>query len=383
MPGPRVLLLHNRYRIEGGEERSVALQLAALRDAGIEHRLLERNSADVSRSRAAAALLRGGGGPGDIESAVAGLGADIVHAHNMQPLIGPRGLAAARAAGARIVLHLHNVRLFCAIGVASRDGGPCFRCHGRNTLPGLVLNCRGSVPEAAAYAASLAAWQPRVFDAVDRFVAPSEYAVGQLALLGVPRDRLEVLPHYVPAFAEGSSAGEGGYALFAGRLSVEKGVDVAISAAAAAGVPLKIAGEGPAAPRLTALAARLGAPVEFLGRLERGSLAERLRGAAMVVMPSRYHEFSPYAALEAMAAGVPVVASALGGLPELLGADRCLPAADVDAFASRMSSLWEDPSLRANDGDEGLGRARELHSQAAFTDRLLVLYERVLRHGGR
>ena len=98
----------------------------------------------------------------------------------------------------------------------------------------------------------------------------------------------------------------------------------------------------------------------------------------MVVMPSRYHEFSPYAALEAMAAGVPVVASALGGLPELVRADRCLPAADVDAFAERMRSLWEDPSLRANYGEEGLGRARRLHSQSAFTEGLLGLYDRVL-----
>jgi glycosyltransferase involved in cell wall biosynthesis len=380
MPGPRVLVLHNRYRIEGGEERSVALQLAALRDAGIEHRALERRSSEVSRPRAAAALLRGGARAGEIAAAVADLGAGVVHAHNMQPLIGPRGLAAARAAGARVVLHLHNARLFCAIGVASRDGGPCFRCHGRNTLPGLVLNCRGSVPEAAAYAVALAAQQPRVFDAVDRFVAPSEYAVGQLALLGVPRERLEVLPHFLPSFASDSSAASGRYALVAGRLSVEKGVDVAIQAAAKGGVPLKIAGDGPEAPRLTELAARLGAPVEFLGRLERDALAERLRSAAMVVMPSRYHEFSPYAALEAMAAGVPVVASALGGLPELLGPGRCVAAADVDAFAERMSLLWEDPSLRANDGEEGLGRVRRLHSQAAFTERLLGLYERVLSH---
>lgn len=380
MPGPRVLVLHNRYRIEGGEERSVALQLAALRDAGVEHRALERSSAEVSRPHAAAALLSGGARPGEIGAAAADLGADVVHVHNMQPLIGPRGLVAARAAGARVVLHLHNARLFCAIGVASRDGGPCFRCHHRNTLPGLVLNCRGSLPEAAAYAAALAAQQPRVFEAVDRFVAPSEYAVGQLALLGMPAERLEVLRHYLPgsAFAEGSSAGEGGYALSVGRLSVEKGVDVAISAAARAGVPLKIAGEGPAAPGLTELAARLRAPVEFLGRLGRDALAERLRGAAMVVMPSRYHEFSPYAALEAMAAGVPVVASALGGLPELVGGERCVAAASVDAFAERMRSLWDDASLRAKEGTEVLGRARAVHSQAAFTERLLALYDRVL-----
>ena len=140
-PGhPRVLLLHNRYRYEGGEERSVALQLRALAGAAIEHRLLERQSADASRARAASALIRGGTGEEEVAAAVRELGADVVHAHNMQPLIGPRGLAAARAAGARVVLHLHNARLFCAIGVAARDGAPCFRCRGRNTVPGLVLN---------------------------------------------------------------------------------------------------------------------------------------------------------------------------------------------------------------------------------------------------
>jgi glycosyltransferase involved in cell wall biosynthesis len=296
----------------------------------------------------------------------------------MQPLLGPRALSAARDAGARVVLHLHNARLFCAIGVASRDGGPCFRCRGRLTVPGVVLNCRGSLPEAIAYGAALSLHQPRVFEAVDRFVAPSRYAAGQLALLGVPAERLEVLRHYLPgeAFAQRSRAAEGGYALVAGRLSEEKGVDVAIEAAAAARVPLRIAGEGPAAPALRALARRLEAPAEFLGRLERERLASELRGAAMLLMPSRYHEFSPYAALEAAAAGVPVAATRLGGLPELLGAERCLPPNDVPALAARMRELWEDPDRRTEEGDALIARAREPHSEERYMTGLLAIYER-------
>src|SRR5215217_3857970 len=184
----RVLLVHNRYRIEGGEERSVELQLEALRRAGVAHALLERRSSDLSRTQAARALLRGGRDEDDVETATRELGAHVVHVHNMLPLPGPRGLEAARAAGASVLLHLHNLRLFCAIGVAARDGGPCFRCHHRNTLPGLVLNCRGSLPEAVVYAAALARHQPGVVAGVDRFVVPSEYAAGQTALLGCPRN---------------------------------------------------------------------------------------------------------------------------------------------------------------------------------------------------
>src|SRR5215210_3132626 len=252
----RVLVVHNRYRIEGGEERSVELQLDALRRAGVAHALLERRSADLSRREAAVALLRGGRDEDDVEAAARELHADVVHVHNMLPLPGPRALEAARATGASVLLHLHNLRLFCAIGVAARDGGPCFRCHHRNTLPGLVLNCRESLPEAMAYAAALARHQPAVFESVDRFVVPSEYAAGQSARLGVPAGRIDVLPHYLPAaaFAGASRAAEGEYALVAARLAPEKGIDVAIQAAALADVPLRVAGEGPAEDALVELA---------------------------------------------------------------------------------------------------------------------------------
>jgi glycosyltransferase involved in cell wall biosynthesis len=314
-----------------------------------------------------------------VAAAARELGADVVHVHNMLPLVGPRGLAAARAAGAAVVLHLHNARLFCAIGVASRDGGPCFRCRGRLTIPGLALNCRGSLPEAAVYAAALSLHQPQVFRTVDRFLAPSRYAVGQLALLGVPGERLEALPHYLPdkAFAERSRAAEGSYALVASRLSVEKGIDTAIEAAARAGVALRIAGEGPAADELAAQARRLDAPVELLGRMDRSELAGLLAGAGALLMPSRYHEFSPYAALEAMAAGVPVVASRLGGLPELIGPQRCVPPNDPEALAARLGTLWADPDGRRREGEALRSAAREAHGEARYTRRLLRLYERL------
>src|SRR5215217_417569 len=373
-----VLVIHNRYRIQGGEERSVELQLAALRRAAVGHALLERRSADLTRPQAALALLRGGRDEPDVEAAARELRADVVHVHNMLPLPGPRALEAARRAGAAVVMQLHNLRLFCAIGVAARDGGPCFRCHHRNTLPGLILNCRGSLPEAAVYAAALARHQPLVLDSVDRFVVPSGYAAGQAALLGVPADRLEVVPHYLPAeaLAERSRAGDGRHALVAARLSPEKGIDIAIEAAAMSGVPLRVAGEGSAAAELRELAARSGAPVEFTGRLDRVSLERELAGAAMLLMPSRYHEFAGYSALEAMAAGVPVVASTLGALPEIVGAAGCVPPNDPAALAARMTALWADPELRRSDGDELIARARAHHSERAYVERLLTVYAR-------
>jgi glycosyltransferase involved in cell wall biosynthesis len=374
----RVLVVHNRYRLEGGEERSVELQLAALRRADFAHALLERSSAEVSRPRAALALLRGGRDEDGVGEAVSNLDADVLHAHNTLPLFGPRALESARAAGASVVMQLHNLRLFCAIGVAARDGGPCFRCHHRNTLPGLVLNCRRSVPEAIVYAAALARQQATIFDSVDRFVVPSSYAAGQSALLGVPAAKIDVVPHYLPAeaFAESSRAADGDYALVAARLSPEKAVDTAIEAAALADIPLRVAGEGPVVAYLMELANVIGAPVDFIGRLDRAALDSQLQGAAMLLMPSRYHEFGGYSSLEAMAAGVPVIGSRLGALPEILGEERCLPANDPHAVAARMRQLWCDPERRRRDGDALIARARERHSEGRYMELLLEAYSR-------
>ena len=374
----RVLVVHNRYRFEGGEERSVELQLAALQRAGVGHALLERSSGEVSRPAAAFALLRGGRDESDVAGAAALLHADVVHFHNPLPLFGPRALEQARGSGASVVMHLHNLRLFCAIGVAARDGGPCFRCHHRNTVPGLLLNCRESVPEAVVYATALARHLPAVLQNVDRFVVPSAYAAGQSALLGVPADRIDVVPHYLPteAFAERSRADRGEYALVAGRLSPEKGIDTAIEAAALADIPLRVAGEGPATPQLMELANVIGAPVDFLGRLDRDAMTRELAGAAMLLMPSRYHEFAGYSALEAMAAGVPVIPSTLGALPEMAGEERCLPPNDPHAVAARMRKLWCEPDLRRSEGDALIERARAGHSEEAYAKRLLETYGR-------
>jgi glycosyltransferase involved in cell wall biosynthesis len=361
----KVLVVHNRYRHRGGEERAVDLQVDALRRAGVEVELLDADSRELGRAGAAAAMLRGG-------EAIDTRGADVVHVHNMHPRFGPRALRSAREAGARVVLHLHNFRLFCSIATCFRAGEPCFRCRDRFTLPGLVLNCRGSLPESAVYTSALALHQPEVLDSVDAFVTPSEFAAGQLERLGLPRERLTVVPNYLPSFADGSHADAGEYAVCIGRLAPEKGFQTAIDAARVAGVPLKLAGDGPLALDPA------GAPVDLLGHVE--DVPALLRGAAMAIVPSLGPEVMPFAALEAMAAGVPVIGSRAGSLPELLGAERCVPRGDPYALAGVMRALWEDPAARRADGDALLARARERFSERRYVEALLAVYRGTHAH---
>jgi glycosyltransferase involved in cell wall biosynthesis len=380
MTDPRVLVVHNRYRIHGGEERAVDLQVAALRRAGVPYETYFRDSAEAGRLRAARALFRGGEAPGEVASAVRAAGAQIAHFHNMHPLLGARALGTAREEGARVVMHLHNFRLFCAIGVCFRAGQPCFRCHGRFTAPGVALNCRGSRPEAVAYGYALSAHQPDTFAAVDRFITPSEYAAHQLETLGLPPGRTDVLPHYIAttAFTDRSLADRGQFALAFGRLAPEKGFDVAIDAAAIAGVPLRIAGEGPAERELARRIEREKAPVELCGKVPPEKLRDMLRRAALVVVPTSGNETFGFAALEAMAAGVPIVASRSGALPEIAGDSACVPRGDALAMGGRMRELWDDPRRRVDEGDAAIARARERFSEEAYVRGLLALYRRVL-----
>src|SRR3954449_9978824 len=133
-----VLFLHNRYRVTGGEERVVDDLLWLVREhLGEDAELLARDSAPPGRARAAAALLGGGMQPGDVAAAVRRTGARVVHAHNLLPSYGWRALAAAREAGARVVLHLHNYRLVCAVVTCLTRGEQGPRCYARGTLPGV------------------------------------------------------------------------------------------------------------------------------------------------------------------------------------------------------------------------------------------------------
>ena len=372
-----VLFLHSRYRMSGGEERVVENLTWLVREyLGEQAQALERDSSALSRERAALGLLRGGLGASEVEAAVRDRGAGIVHAHNLQPTFGWRGLRAARLAGARVVLHLHQYRLVCAIGVCFTRGAPCTRCHGRNTLPGIALRCRGGVGESLAYGAGLALWQRRVIEQADALLVPSEFALVRLRELGAPLPwaRTHVLRPPLRAFADRSSAAEGSYALVVSRLSAEKGVDVAIDACELAGVPLLIAGDGPQRAELEARASAGSGSVRFLGAVDEAELARLRAGAALALVPSRSENF-PMAAAEAMAAGVPVVASRVGGLTELVDEQGLVPPEDPGMLAQAIERRFGD----AEAGGAGIERVRSLCAPEVVARQLADVYSRALR----
>jgi glycosyltransferase involved in cell wall biosynthesis len=367
-----ILFLHNSYRTSGGEERVVEdLLWLVSEQLGEDARLLGRDSDATGRSRAAAGLLLGGLGASQVTAAVREHGARVVHAHNLQPTLGWRALAGARKAGARVVVHLHQYRLVCAIGVCFREGSECTRCHGRNTLPGLVHNCRSNQAQALTYAAGLALWQKRMLELADAVIVPSQFAQLRLRELGVPLPErgVHVLAPPLREFVPSSRARSGGYALVVSRLAPEKGVDVAIEACRMAGLELVIAGEG---PEMGSLRAQAGTgEVRFLGRVGRERLSELRAGASIALVPSRSAETFGLAAAEAMAAGLPVAASRVGALPELVDPVGLVPVGDPAALACAIERLRDDEQA----GERALARVRERCSPARLESELAVVYD--------
>jgi glycosyltransferase involved in cell wall biosynthesis len=363
---PLILFLHNRYRTSGGEERAVAELMTLVRDElGEEAELLERDSAQLGRGRAARGLLRGGLDPEDVGAAVRRSNARIVHAHNLNPSFGPRALHAAKRAGAKVVLHLHNYRLVCAVGTCfNSKGEDCVRCKGRHTSPGVRLNCRGeSRAEALSYAIALARHQRALVDAADVIVVPSEMAAFRLKALKAPLTAVHVVGHVVRDFAARSTAAQGTYALVASRLAPEKGVETAIEACRRAGVELVVAGDGP--HRLPRDQAR------FVGRVGDQELADLRAGAALGVVPSRAFETFGLAAAEAMAAGLPVVATHMGALTELVEPDGLVAPNDPEAMAKAIEARFGDERA----GDRAITRARATTAPAVVAPKLAAAYE--------
>jgi glycosyltransferase involved in cell wall biosynthesis len=364
-----ILFLHNRYRTTGGEERVVEDLLWLVRgELGEAAELVARDSERVRRGRAAFGLVYGGLGAAEVARTVRRVGARVLHAHNVHPTLGWRALAAAREAGARVVLHLHQYRLVCAVGVCFTHGEDCTRCHGRNTLPGVLHNCRGSAPEALAYAVALSAWQRRLVAQADAFVVPSRFAAARLAELGAPVGGAHVVPPVLRRFAAQPAAVAGGHALLVSRLAPEKGVEVAIEACRIAEVPLVIAGDG---PLRASLEARFGgSAVRFVGRVGEAELALLRQGAGVALAPSRSAETFGLAAAEAMAAGLPVAGSRIGALPELVPDEWLAAPGDAAGLAERILRLRGN----AGAGAEALDRARRVCAPEVVAPALAAVY---------
>jgi glycosyltransferase involved in cell wall biosynthesis len=310
---------------------------------------------------------------------------DVVHLHNIYHQLSPSILQPIRRRRIGAVMTLHDYKLACTTYRFLDHGRICEACLPRRLWQPVLKRCNsGSLTASAVSAMELSLHTiGGAYSPIGAFLCPSRFLLEKMRQGRVFPDRLRHLPNFVDTSSIEPKNSVGGGPVYAGRLSFEKGVDVLIEAVAAMPeMTLDIAGDGPARAELESLVTQLaaGARIRFHGRLESEALKELLRGSSVAVVPSRWYENMPLAVLEAFAAGLPVIGTALGGIPELVrpGIDGAIVAPDdPQALGTAIAEFVSEPDRALRMGMAGRQRMQEAFAPEGHLAQLMDAYEEV------
>lgn len=395
-----VLVVHNRYSSAqpSGENNVVDQETELLRSAGHRVEVFERRSDDIgarSLLGKAAVPLTVPWNPAVRTELTARLRAsrpDVVHVHNVFPLLSPAVIAACADADVPVVATLHNYTQVCPPGTLQRDGRPCTECVGGTPLPAVRHGCyRDSRLATVPLAVSLVVNRRRWWSGVERFFCISGAQRDVLVSAGMPAERLAVKHNFVPD-PDARRSGAGEHVLYLGRLAEAKGVRLLmaawdeIAAAGGVGVPLVIAGTGPLQDEVTAWAAGRD-DVRYVGLYDPAQCRQAIARSVAVVAPSTWLEAFGLVVVEAMAAGVPTVAAGHGAFVELVedGVTGLLHRPGEPAsLASCLRRITADPARNQEMGQAGRRRYEQGFSPAVGLERLVEGYRTAIagRSGG-
>jgi glycosyltransferase involved in cell wall biosynthesis len=343
----RILILHSRY-LSGdasGENRVVEDECRLLQEGGHDVRVwqpsptdahglgLLRTSVDAIWSRSATQ---------QVVHLAREHGSDVVHIHNLIPALSPAVIRGVANEGIPVVVTLHNYRYMCLPATFLRNDRVCEDCLGHVPWRGVYHRCyRGSALASSVMATTFTLHgKIGTFAKVAKFLAVSSFVKEKYIEAGFPPESIAIKSNF--AWPAEVREGPGDYFLFAGRLSTEKGVETLIRAWDRSLGRLLIVGDGPQAGMLKKADTN---GVEFLGFVKGSEMPGMLRRARALLLPSIWYEAQPRIILEAYAAGVPVIASEIGGLPELVAdgvTGFTVPVQDAKAWTIAMGRLRDD-----------------------------------------
>jgi len=347
----RILQIHNSYLLGGGEDAVVAAERRLLTEYGHDVTIFSVSNEDeisspLSKIKTAWFAPYSKRMKLKLKALLADVKPDVVHVHNFFPLITASVYDACREAGVPVVQTLHNYRLICPGALLMRDGKICEECLGHSPYHSVLHRCyRGSrlgtlaVARMVATHKKLRTWHTKV----DRFIALTEFARAKFIADGFPADKIAVKPNFAPIQGAGSRSGERSGALFVGRLSEEKGVQTLLESWTDMTSVLRIIGEGPLHDE-----ARIQnrANVDLLGARTSSEVMAAMSASEFLVTPSLCYEGFPMVIVEAFSCGLPVIASCLGAMAEIIedGVTGLLfSPGDAQDLAAKVRWAFEHP----------------------------------------
>jgi glycosyltransferase involved in cell wall biosynthesis len=388
----KILQIHNFYRTPGGECSVVRAERALLESHGHEVAPYYRDSGEIDRwnSFAKARMLLdvpySRTVEGHLAAAIRAIRPDVAHVHNVFPLLTPAVYRTLKRCGIPVVQTVHNFRFLCPNGQFFVHQHICEACQKHGYISAVVNRCmQNNVIVSAAYAAAVArSWRKKILpQSIDAYIVLNEFFSERLINAGVPRERIHLLSNYVPSCL-GSVPPKQGYTLYLGRLSREKGVLTLLDAwRRIEGGRLIIAGSGPLAEEIRVLAKQFpDNRVEVVGHVDGDAKRELLKGAMCAFAPSEWYENFPISAIEAMAHGTPVLASRIGGLPEIVVdnvSGLLFESGNAASLASTAQRLLSEPGLMERLAGGALAQAQRLYGPEAHYEGMITIYEGVVR----
>ncbi|MBF0110010.1 MAG: glycosyltransferase family 4 protein [Magnetococcales bacterium] len=387
----KIALVHNAYGRPSGEETVVAFQKALLLEGGHEVVTFFRGSDEIQTLAfgQARAFFSGIHNPFSRRRFGRFLDReipDVVHIHNLFPLISPAILPECAAHGIGVVMTVHNYRLVCPTGLHLHGGTICERCNGGRPYGCFRHNCTGQWSKSLGYALRemVAQGLGSFKKHVHLFATLTEFQRGRLIAAGYDGDRIRVIPNAIDlgTATVPPIGGDGDYCAFVGRISREKGIEVLFQAARSCPeIPFQLAG---GFEKNSSFVTNVPDNVKFLGHLDRDTLAGWLRSARMVLLPSIWFEGFPMTLLEAMAQARPVIASVVGGIGEIIddGENGSLFAmGDAGQLAQRVTTLWRDREFGDRLGRKGWEKVRTVYSRERYFNNLMAAYRQVRGSG--
>jgi len=385
----KIVVVHNAYQERGGEDRVYETERDLLRAHGhyvIEYR---RSNQEIERYSCFDRVMLG---PRTVWSAASKrqfaellrrVKPDLVHVHNTFVVISPSIYSACREQGVPVVQTLHNYRMLCPAAASFRDGKVCHDCDAHLAY-GVARGCYRNSRTSTAAVAAMLAWHRftgTYSTQVDRYIALTEFARSRFVAGGLQAEKVVVKPNCVHP-DPGERSGDGSYALFVGRLEMEKGVKTLLAAWRKVGqdVPLVVAGTGALKDEVRDATDSMPA-AKYLGQIPSDELFEVMKRARFVVLPSLCYENFPVTVVEAYACGVPVVASELGAMKEVVVHGRTgllFRPGDAEDLAAKVSFAWNNSGYLAR-----LGRFARQEYELKYTSErnhaaLIRIYRSVL-----
>lgn len=378
----KVIIVHNTYEHRGGEDSVVDEERRLLESYGHETQLYSRNNSDIkniSKIALAGRTIWSTVDFSELGKQIADFGADLVHVHNTFPLISPSIYWKATNMRVPIVQTLHNFRLLCPQAMFLREGKICEKCIGRFPWPSVLHGCYRSSRVATGALASmvslhriLGTWQKKI----PRYIALNDFCRNKFIAGGLPASRISVKPNFVSPPSSCASGYRDGF-LFVGRLSSEKGISTLADACRRMrDFNMKVAGDGPEDELMRGITG-----VDILGRLDSGVIEREMLSAACLIVPSIWYENFPRTIVEAFACGLPVIASRIGALQELIvhGETGLLfEAGNSSDLLEKMEWAKSNPHEMKKMGDAAKAEYERLYTPAINYSQLMDIYSQAI-----